>query len=305
MADTSNIVQEFDLNMVPDSAPIVIKCDQYDKGPGRLQMHLFYGNNRYIPASGTTALIQGTKPDGKGFSYTATIGANNLVQSDLHEQMTAVPGRVRVNLIIQNATNIRTGSFVFWLDVQPTGLADDVDTSTSELAPYLNGAQQAAEDAAQSASAALQSATAAGQSANAAAQSARDAAASATSIEGDVTMAQQAAQNASGYAGTASTKAGEASTSAQNANRDAGAAAQSALSAQSDADRAKAWAVGPNGTGTGTDTNNAKYYAEIAESVTGLIVDTYPTQGSGHVVTSGGVYEYIQDSISGILSTSY
>ena len=61
------IIQEFDLNMIPDSAPVVIHADQYDKGTGRFRINLYNGNTAYTPSSATVK-IQGTKPDKKGFS---------------------------------------------------------------------------------------------------------------------------------------------------------------------------------------------------------------------------------------------
>jgi hypothetical protein len=78
--------------------------------------------------------------------------------------MTVVPGKSRVNIVLYEPTGIleeedRIGSFVFYLDVQATGLADDVDISESELAPYIDGAQSAARDAAASAETASGAAT--------------------------------------------------------------------------------------------------------------------------------------------------
>lgn len=133
------IIQEFDLNMIPDSAPVVVHVDQYDKGTGRLVAHLLNGDVAYTPASGATAKIQGTKPDKKGFSYSATISGSQ-VTANLTDQMTAVPGRTKVNLVISEGST-RTGTFVFWMDVQATGLADEVDISETVLPEYISGAQ--------------------------------------------------------------------------------------------------------------------------------------------------------------------
>jgi len=147
------ITQEFDLNLIPNSAPIVVHVNQYDVGAGRLIAHLYDGEVAYTPASGATALIEGTKPDKKGYSYYATI-SGSTVTANLTQQMSVVPGRSRVNLIIKEGNN-RTGTFVFILDVQATGLSDDTDTSSSELAPYIDGAQAAAREAAASAQTAV------------------------------------------------------------------------------------------------------------------------------------------------------
>ncbi|MBQ7563922.1 MAG: bacterial Ig-like domain-containing protein [Lachnospiraceae bacterium] len=132
------IIQEFDLNMIPDSAPVVIHADQYDKGTGRFRINLYNGNTAYTPSSATVK-IQGTKPDKKGFSYSASI-SGNVVTANLTEQMTAVPGRVRVNIVVTEGSN-RTGTFIFWLDVQATGLSNDVDVSETVLPEYIEGAK--------------------------------------------------------------------------------------------------------------------------------------------------------------------
>ena len=114
--------------MIPDSAPIVINCDQYDKGTGRLIIKLYEDDIAYTPTG--TAVIQGTKPDGKGFAYSATL-SGNTVTADLTEQMTAVAGRVRCQIVVTETTG-RTGTFVFCLDVQRSALPDDTDMSESE-----------------------------------------------------------------------------------------------------------------------------------------------------------------------------
>lgn len=138
------IIQEFDLNMIPDSSPVSVYVDQYDKGSGRFKINLYNDSKKYTP-SGATVKIQGTKPDKKGFSYSASI-SGNVVTANLTEQMTAVAGRVRVNVVVTEGNN-RTGTFVFWLEVQATGLADDVDISETVLPEYIDGAKKAAEEA--------------------------------------------------------------------------------------------------------------------------------------------------------------
>lgn len=71
------------------------------------------------------------------------------------------------------------------------------------------------------------------------------------------TAAQTAASNASTSASNASGSATAAASSETNASG-------SASSASTSANTAKSWAVGPNGSGSGTSTNNSKYYAEQA-----------------------------------------
>lgn len=122
------ITQNFDLNLIPDSSPVVIHCDQYDKGTGRLVVSLYVDAISYSPSG--TAIIQGIKPDNKGFAYNASM-SGNVVTADLTEQMTAVAGRVRCQIVVTESTG-RTGTFVFILDVQKSALPSDADMSESD-----------------------------------------------------------------------------------------------------------------------------------------------------------------------------
>ena len=68
------IVQRFNLNLIPNQSPVIVHVNQYDTGTGRLVATLYEGNEPYSPNG--TAVIQGTKPDGHGFQYTATLDGN-------------------------------------------------------------------------------------------------------------------------------------------------------------------------------------------------------------------------------------
>lgn len=125
------ITQTFDLNMIPDSAPVIVHVDQYDEGAGRLVAKLYNGSVAYTPASGATAVIQGMKPDKHGFTYSATI-SGNTVTANLTQQMTAAAGNVCVQLVIHEGDN-RTGTFVFFLAVQRSALPANSDLSQSDL----------------------------------------------------------------------------------------------------------------------------------------------------------------------------
>lgn len=139
------IVQEMNLNMIPDSIPVIVRVDQYDTGVGRLVAHLFNGQNQYIPAEGATAIIQGTKPDNKGFAYNALINGST-VTADLETQMSCVGGNTRCQFVVTEPSG-RTGTFAFVLKVQDSALADDTDISETDLPVYIDAAQNAAEEA--------------------------------------------------------------------------------------------------------------------------------------------------------------
>ena len=139
------IVQEMNLNMIPDSIPVIVRVDQYDTGTGRLVAHLYDGQNQYTPAEGATAIIQGTKPDKKGFSYDATI-SGSTVTANLTQQMSCVGGNTRCQFVVTEPSG-RTGTFAFCLRVQDSALADDTDISETVLPAYIDAAEAAARKA--------------------------------------------------------------------------------------------------------------------------------------------------------------
>lgn len=147
------ITQTVDLNLIPNSAPVVIHCDQYDTGTGRLIFNLYNEYVAYSPVG--TAVIQGTKPDNHGFNYNCTM-VGNVVTADLTAQMSIVAGRVRCQIVVTESSG-RTGSFAFILDVQKSALPANSDMSASDYqliqqaindtAQYASDAEDSAEDA--------------------------------------------------------------------------------------------------------------------------------------------------------------
>lgn len=146
------ITQEINLNMIPDSEPVIVRVNQYDTGVGRIVAHLYNGDVSYSPASGATAVIQGTKPDEHGFSYNVLISGDTIT-ADITQQMTAVKGDVRTQFVVTE-TSGKTGTFVFILKVQESALQDDTDISDTEIPAIIDAAginadraEAAAEDA--------------------------------------------------------------------------------------------------------------------------------------------------------------
>lgn len=138
------IVQEFNLDMIPQTVPVIIPVNQYDTGTGRLVIKLYKGLNQYSPTNATVK-IQGTKPDKRGFEYPATI-SGNTVTANLELQMTACYGDVRTQIVVTESTG-ETGTFVFILRVQKSALEDDTDISETELPDIIDAAERNAERA--------------------------------------------------------------------------------------------------------------------------------------------------------------
>ena len=107
------ITQTHNLNMIPNSEPVIVRVNQYDTGTGRLIFKLFNGDVSYTPASGATVIIQGTKPDKKGFQYDAAL-SGSTVTADLEQQMSAVAGDTRCQIVVTESSG-KTGTFVFIL----------------------------------------------------------------------------------------------------------------------------------------------------------------------------------------------
>ena len=139
------IVQEVNLNLIPDSLPVIVRVDQYDTGEGRIVAHLYDGQNLYKPAQGATAVIQGTKPDKHGFAYEAVL-EGSTVTANLTQQMSCVGGNTRCQFVVTEPTG-RTGTFVFVLKVQDSALADDTDISETEIPVIVATAEEYAERA--------------------------------------------------------------------------------------------------------------------------------------------------------------
>ena len=133
--------------------------------------------------------------------------------------------------------------------------------SASEAATSVENATEQAESAQASASAASESATAASASKDSASEYA--------------TNAATQADNAKSYASEASTSANNASTSATNAN--------------DYAITSKSWAVGGTSTRAGEDTNNAKYWSQVAAGAAAGGVVTFNGR-NGAVVPQSGDY---------------
>ena len=93
--------------------------------------------------------------------------------------------------------------------------------------------------------------------------------AQANAAAGSAESASASAQTAQGAASTASSSAAAASGSASQASAAAASAAQSAASVDGINKTAQSWAVGGTGTRPGEDTDNAKYWAQQAQTVVG------------------------------------
>ena len=253
--------QTINLELIPQGVPPIIHVSQYDKGQTWLIDVTENGIPFTIP-SGTSATVQGTKPDNTGFQYSGTADGTQ-VEFTLQEQMTVLAGEYDCELVLVNG-NDQVATINFTLVVEPAALDNETIISETELplieqAAQLGAvidtyAQQIHADAQTAASAvtttaaseasAAASATAAASSASTATQAADDALASQTAA---ATSAGNAATSETNAASSATAAAGSASAAAQSASDAAASAALAAQQAATDMTGATASADGAHG----------------------------------------------------------
>lgn len=147
------ITQTINLNMVPGAVYPAVHVNQFDNDSGALKFNLYTGSGVFTIPSNSVVVINGTKPDGYGFSYSAT-WSGNTVTANVTQQMTAVAGEAKCELRITKGSNV-IGTQNFALMVEPAALDDNTVVSDSDIpaiAAASDYASQAAESAAQAAS---------------------------------------------------------------------------------------------------------------------------------------------------------
>ena len=142
-------VQHIKLNIIPGGVLPVVHVSQYDHNAGGLVFDIYNGGEVYELPEGTTASIEGTKPDEYGFLYPAADVSGHSVTIDIMEQMTVVPGKVICELRLAHQQD-NVGTINFILAVEPAGLSDDTEVSETDI-PLLREAIEAGQQALQSA----------------------------------------------------------------------------------------------------------------------------------------------------------
>lgn len=133
------------------------------------------------------------------------------------------------------------------------------------------------------------SATAAAGSATAASATSAEVDLKVTDAQGYATSAANSATNSRTYANSSQEYANAAAASANLADADADASAASATAAAESSVLSRSWAVGGTGTRTGEDTNNARYWSDVAAAAAGGGVTSFNGRG-GAVTPQAGDY---------------
>ena len=141
------ITQTLDLNLIPGRVLPLVNVSQYDKDSRTLEFTIYNGDASF-DLTGLSAYIQGLKPDGHGFNYSATVSSGKIT-ADVTEQMTAVSGRVMCEVIIMSGTDrIGTGNFI--LNVEAAAMPDGSNMSDSDysyIEQLIEDVQEAVTDA--------------------------------------------------------------------------------------------------------------------------------------------------------------
>lgn len=112
------ITQKHDLDVTPSGVLPVINTSQYDVGR-IIKFYLYNDSEVYDIPVGTSVLVNGIKPNGDAFSYSATY-TENVVTVTLTDQMTVIAGEVRCELRLANGGNdIGTTNFTLLVEKAP------------------------------------------------------------------------------------------------------------------------------------------------------------------------------------------
>lgn len=125
-------MQVVDLQYAPNGIEPVIRVSQFDTGR-QFRLRIFDGVTPYVMPSGTTARIDGLKPDKTGFSYIDAVSVeNNVVTVTTQDQMTVLSGIVECEIRFIKGSNY-IGTLNFKLNVEESPINGDTDMSETDI----------------------------------------------------------------------------------------------------------------------------------------------------------------------------
>lgn len=130
------ITQSYTLSLQPGGVPLRVPCVQGDTSSRDLEFQLTSNGTAASLPTDVTAVIEGTKPDGKSFSVSCLISGDTVTAS-LTQQMTALPGDIPCQLTLSDTRSI-LGTARFILAVAPAAIPADPDLSATELSALYN-----------------------------------------------------------------------------------------------------------------------------------------------------------------------
>lgn len=196
--------QTLNLNMIPHGVQPVVYASQFDEQTGAIIFKLYNDATPYTIPSGTSILVNGTKPDGTGFSYSAAGYTGNTVTVNVYKQMAAVAGDVRCELRLTRSSQT-VGTLNFILRVEPTALDDGTISET--VLPLIERAAEIAAEIDEYAETVATEAANASASASAAAASAASASTDAANVAAQYNALETVKTNANAAAAAANAAA--------------------------------------------------------------------------------------------------
>lgn len=133
------INQIYNLNMIPDKVPVIVRVSQYDQNSRTIIFDLYEESTLYEIPNGSVITVRGTKPDNTGFEYPCTFNGSR-VQFNIEPQQTILAGKVPCEIRIASNNEI-VGSCNFIIQVEETPLSEDIIISETDL-PLLESAEQ-------------------------------------------------------------------------------------------------------------------------------------------------------------------
>lgn len=139
-------MQEVSLQYAPIVTKPVIHVSQYDVGR-QFKFKIYDGVTAYTMPVGTTARVEGIKPDGHGFSYDDCVSVtDNIATVTTKLQMTIVAGSVECELRFSDGSD-DIGTLNFTLLVEESPINSDTDISDTEIPAIIELARAQMENA--------------------------------------------------------------------------------------------------------------------------------------------------------------
>lgn len=139
-------MQSINLQIAPGAVNPVINVSQFDVGR-QFQLKLYDGSSAYTLPAGTTAYIEGVKPDGHAFSYSDAVSVSgNTLTITSKLQMTVVAGKVTCEIRLRKS-GLDLGTLNFHMIVEASPINDNVDPSDTEIPGIIELAEAQVEDA--------------------------------------------------------------------------------------------------------------------------------------------------------------
>lgn len=128
------LTKTFELDVEPGALPPILKVKQYDGDDTKEYLVTLYIDSQHytIPSEVTKIVVEGSKPDGTGFSYDC-VYTENEITFKLMRQMTVLYGDVICDFVFYDHDGNQISSHVFLLRVHRAAVQEDHIESTDDF----------------------------------------------------------------------------------------------------------------------------------------------------------------------------